>query len=100
MCKNCVNSETLLADPEDILRKQQEIRLKMQGGRSQREEYSTYEQDKAELEARHKRVDVSTSSKASFLIHLTVCHWQELGPSRCLLLLAHFYKLKIQTLME
>ena len=29
------------------------------GGDNLREEYSTYEQDKAELDARHKTVDVS-----------------------------------------
>lgn len=34
------------------------MRRKMQG--SGREEYSTYEQDVSELEARHKKVDVST----------------------------------------
>lgn len=34
------------------------MRRKMQGGG--REEYSTYEQDVSELEARHKKVDVSS----------------------------------------
>ena len=48
-----------IADPEDILLRQQEIRRQIQGGESRREEYSTYEQDKAELDARHKLVDVS-----------------------------------------
>lgn len=43
------------------------MRRKMQGGG--REEYSTYEQDVSELEARHKKVDVSSPRlmSASFL---------------------------------
>lgn len=46
------------ADPEEILKQQQEIRVQMQGGEGKRDEYSTYEEDLAHLQARFKHVDV------------------------------------------
>lgn len=47
------------ADPEEILKQQQAIRLQMQGGKAGREEYSTYEDDVAHLQSRFQHVDVS-----------------------------------------
>lgn len=47
------------ADPEEILRQQQAIRLQVQGGEGRETEYSTYDQDVAHLQARFQHVDVS-----------------------------------------
>lgn len=55
------------ADPEEFLRQQQSIRAQMQGG-VMKEEYSTYAEDVAELQARHKRVDVSFCGLKTYLL--------------------------------
>ena len=46
------------ADPEEILRQQQAMRVQMQGGEGRRDEYTTYHEDIAHLQSRFQHVDV------------------------------------------
>ena len=46
------------ADPEEILRQQQAMKVEMQGGEGRRDEYSTYDEDVAHLQSRFQHVDV------------------------------------------
>ena len=54
-----------------IIEQQRAARVQMQGGAN--EEYSTYDEDVADTEARHRRVDVSSSTPSMCVQLWTGC---------------------------